>query len=234
MQYQDPDDDFFHTTCHIDVPLKDKIRRGEFVELEKLLQKKLKQHSGNQSDQKLEIFNRDGKAYLAPCLDRENKITGIVKWDQAFRVYATLYSEANPSRATEIWQYIDVIHRAARTFNWENVANYDYVFRQLMAAHPERKWSKTYTQMWNLNLCEPMVKNNYGNSGKNISSNRKNDGICWRFNKNKCKYGEHCRFEHRCSYCLVMGHPASKCYKKQGNKGKIEQNSSSEEKQNQK
>ena len=33
------DDDFFHLTCHIDSPLKNKIENGEFVDLDKLLPK---------------------------------------------------------------------------------------------------------------------------------------------------------------------------------------------------
>ena len=31
------DDEFFHLTCHVDVNLKSKIQRAEFVDLEKLL-----------------------------------------------------------------------------------------------------------------------------------------------------------------------------------------------------
>ena len=31
----DSDDNFFHVTCHLDLQLKQKIRRGEFVELER-------------------------------------------------------------------------------------------------------------------------------------------------------------------------------------------------------
>ena len=34
---QDADDDFFHVTCHIDTALREKIEKGEFVDLEKLL-----------------------------------------------------------------------------------------------------------------------------------------------------------------------------------------------------
>ena len=36
----DNDDEFFHLTCHIDASLKDKIEKGEYVELEKLLPKR--------------------------------------------------------------------------------------------------------------------------------------------------------------------------------------------------
>ena len=223
----DPDDDFFHITCHVEEPLRQRIRKGEFVELEKLLIKKHKLHRDSE-DQKLELYNKNGQTYFVPSVDRDTRITGLHRWDQAFRIYATIYSQANPTRAPEIWQYIDVIHRAARAFNWENVANYDYTFRQLMAANPSRNWSKTYTQMWNLTLCEPTSRINPGHgsgSGQGAHSNTsggKKTGLCWRFNKSSCKFGDNCRFEHRCNYCYGLGHGSNKCFKRTGGKSKDE------------
>ena len=35
----DNDDDFFHVACHVDPQLKAKIKKGEYVELDKLLPK---------------------------------------------------------------------------------------------------------------------------------------------------------------------------------------------------
>ena len=213
---RDPDDDFFHTICHVEQSLRDRIKRGEFVELEKLLKRgKL---SKSNDEQRLEIRNKDGVAYFTPSTDRDTRINGIGRWDQAFRVYATIYSRANPTRAAEIRQYVDVIHRAARIFSWDNVANYDFVFRQLMAENPLRNWSKTYTQMWNLTLCEPTNRLNHfgGQSGgkRRDTTQGSRDGTCWRFNKGKCRYGQHCRFEHKCSYCGSHNHAAIHCSRK--------------------
>ena len=155
MRYLDcEDDEFFHTTCHIESGLKQKIERGEFVELEKLLQRKLDPNK----DKRLHLVNRDGESFFVPASDREAKIDNVKKWEQAFRVYTTIYCHANPLRSAEILQYVDIINRAAQIFSWDNVAKYDYVFRQLMAAKPHRSWAKTYTQMWNITLNEP-IKN---------------------------------------------------------------------------
>ena len=66
--------------------------------------------------------------YLTPVSDREGKISGLRKWEQAFRVYAAIYSKANPCRAAEIWQYLHVINTAAASYTWDNVAYYDYTF----------------------------------------------------------------------------------------------------------
>ena len=40
IQNDDNDDEFFHLTCHIEPGLRQKIERGEFIELEKLLPKR--------------------------------------------------------------------------------------------------------------------------------------------------------------------------------------------------
>ena len=174
----------------------------------------------------MQLINKDGVTYFAPPIDRETKIDSIKKWEQAFRVYSTIYCNANPTRAGEILQYVDVIHRAAAIFNWDNVARYDYVFRQLMAAKPYRSWAKVYTQMWNISLNEPIKKfndNSYHNSGRNnngnsSSSSKKRNNICWKFNKGSCTYGKNCKFEHKCSYCSSTNHPVTNCTRKQNKK----------------
>ena len=117
------DDNYFHLACHVDENLKEKIEHGEFVDLEKLLPKQRPHKSGGE---RLEWVSKDGMTYLAPAQDRENHISNIWKWDQAFRVYAAIYCNVNPGRAGEIWQYIYVIHSAASTFQWDNVAYYDF------------------------------------------------------------------------------------------------------------
>ena len=155
LRYLDSEDDeFFHTICHIDPQIKEKIERGGFVDLDKLIQKKTQYEP---SEKRMQLVNRDGQSYFVPY-ERETKVDGIRKWEQAFRVYTTIYCQANPTRSGEILQYVDVIHRAASIFSWDNVAKYDYVFRQLMAEKPHRSWAKTYTQMWNITLNEPIKK----------------------------------------------------------------------------
>ena len=215
LRYLDhEDDEFFHITCHIDSSIKERIEQGLFVELEKLLQKKL--HA--QNDNRLQLVNKDGVSYFVPPIDRDTKIDSIRKWEQAFRMYSTIYCNANPNRSGEILQYVDTIHRAASIFNWDNVARYDYVFRQLMATKPHRSWAKVYTQMWNLTLNEPIKKFQESNSNYNHGSRangKKKDNICWKFNKNSCSYGKNCKFEHKCSYCGSHGHAALSCQKKQ-------------------
>ena len=80
-------------------------------------------------------------------------------WEQAFHVYAAIYMDVNPERSGEVWQYIHVINVTASSFQWDNVANYDLTFRQLMAFKPHRSWAKIYNQGWNLAMRDPLGKN---------------------------------------------------------------------------
>ena len=224
------DDDFFHLTCHIEPSLKHKIEKGEFVELEKLLPKDRTQFSqGGAKENRLEWVQRDGNTYLVSA-GRDAKISGIRRWEQAFRAYATIYCAANPHRSKEIWQYIAVINTAASAYSWDNVYNYDITFRHLMAFNPNRSWAVTYNQMWNLSMRDPLPKNqghkgffqfnssrassSSGSSATGNSSYKKKSDYCWNFNRGvPCKYGKRCKFIEKCSYCDSPTHGVNVCKK---------------------
>ena len=156
----DDDDEFLHVTCHIDGNLKIKIECREYVDLEWLLPKDPAGGGGNidlQDENKVEIVAKGRHTYFKPV--RDSQINGLRKWEQAFRVYAAIYTQANPERAGEIWQYMLEINVAASSYQWTNVTYYDVTFRQLMAFKPSRSWAKTYHQGWNLAMREPIETN---------------------------------------------------------------------------
>ena len=219
---QNQDDEFYHVTCHVDARLKQRIQNGEYIELETLIPK----HRGQmmKEDQRLQQYvSKNGSTYWAPP-ERESRINGIKKWEQAFRVYAAIYCEKNPTRAVEIWQYIHTINSAAVSFAWENIYYYDITFRQMMAEKPYRSWEKTYSQLWHAAMCDPLPKN--GGNSQHISQNNFGnvtsktgdwrDRCCWRFNRGKCKKWN-CPFDHRCTFCGSYSHNVKHCVKKNGN-----------------
>ena len=174
------DDNFLHVTCHIEPNLRDKIARGEFIELERLLPKQRGSYGQMNDDNRMNIVQRDGQTFFVPAQNPQ-RISSIRKWEMAFRVYATIYSEANPSRAAEIRQYVHIINIAASAYVWDNVSYYDTTFRQLMASNPMRPWSKIYNQMWNIAMREPLNRSGptsynqgYGSNGQNY--NRRSNG----------------------------------------------------------
>ena len=140
--------------------------------------------------------------------------------------------QKKPGRAREVWQYILVINMASLNFSWDNVYNYDIIFRQLMEFNPSRSWAVTYNQMWNLSMTNPLPKksgSNLGNrfgqyqssaSGNGSSKNNRPQGkriksdYGWSFNKGlKCKFGKSCRYIERCSYCDSVSHGVVACPK---------------------
>ena len=233
----DIDDQFFHVTCHLDDGLKGKIEQGEFVELDRLLPKVRNGRAGSQNEHKMDLIYKDGHSYFVPA-GSDNRITGIRKWEQAFRIYATVYSQANPLRAAEIWQYVHTINTAAGSYTWDNVSQYDVTFRHLMSQYPNRSWAKIYQQMWSLSMRDPIQRNNYqhrnahGNSfgnnsfsgghgqgssqhkpTQNTQNKPKKPNYCWTFNKGHCKAGASCNFVDRCSYCDAADHGLNACQK---------------------
>ena len=153
------EDESFHLTCHVHPNMRAKIQRGEFIELEKLLTRD-KFRNSSSAGQRMELVSKGGETFIMP-VEKDNKIMNVHKWEQAFRIYAAIYSHANRHRSAEIWQYIFVINSAASTYTWDNVASYDYMFRQLMACNPARSWANIYLQMWNLTMRDVIPKNNY-------------------------------------------------------------------------
>ena len=217
------DDDFFHLTCHIEPSLVAKIEKGEFVQLDKLLTKEKKHAS---EDNRMEWIHSEGSTFLAPVADRANRITNFRRWEQAFRVYATIYCGANPSRSREIWQYVSVISTASSSYQWDNVYEYDTTFRHLMAFNPSRSWAVTYNQMWNLCMKDPLQprgsfpprqggSNNGGFFQKGQTNEKKRKPkYCWNFNRGEvCKFGKKCRFIERCSFCDASSHGINACTK---------------------
>ena len=232
MRNFDQDDEFFHVTSQVDANLRLKIERGEFVDLERLLPKD-KFSGGPRNDdlnkQLFQLISQGTNSYMTPPDAKGARINNIRKWDQAFRVFAAIYTQANPSRSSEIWQYVYVIHTAAASNAWDNVSFYDVTFRELMASKPWRNWGKTYTQGWNLAFNNNsshagFLPSNGTNNNRYHQQQQQNnqqhswkDDCCWRFNKNKCKKtANECRYDHRCTHCAGWYHSYNNCRKRQG------------------
>ena len=223
-------------TCHISQNLKNKIAKGEYVDLEQLVPKdKYGRFIDTREESRVELVSKEGHTYFKSM--KESQINGLRKWEQAFRVYAAIYTENNPKRSVEIWQYMHVINVAASSFQWENVANYDLTFRQLMSYKPHRSWAKIYNQGWNLAMRDPLSRNNTANQ-QNNSNHRASQGngrrdwrddCCWKYNRNRCHKLE-CRYDHRCSYCGRWNHGFYNCHKRLRKEGRSSGETSSSHK----
>ena len=168
----------------------------------------------------MELIIKNGKAFWSPVSDGVS-INNFNKWEQAFRMYANIYTQTNPERAGQLIEYNHVIHSIATTFTWENVYSYDKGFRLHKAKHPQRSWAIILQQAWSMKLRDRVHRsdtpshysgNHSGNQHNNWQKNH-SGSPCRRFNKGKCNRGKECHYDHRCTYCNKFGHGVIVCRK---------------------
>ena len=204
------DENYMHLTAHVDETIQQKIEKGEYVDLGKLIPR---DRVIQEEDNRMQLVLKDAKSYWVLIVE-QTSINSYVKWEKAFRVYADIYSRANPFQATKLIEYSHIIHTILRSYSWDCVYLYDKDFRLHMARNPLRNWLVILQQAWSLCLRD---QNRYNfHAPHNNSNNRpqSHKDICCRYNAGRCTYGLRCKYEHRCSYCLKLGHVEINCRKK--------------------
>ena len=218
------DENYKIVGAHVDPAIKTKIINHEYVDFCRLI---AKDRVMVEDDNKIQWVIRQG----IPCCVPQVETTGInsySKWDQAFKVFTAIYTEAHPHKTGELIQYNHIIHTASQVYTWDNVYMYDKDFRIHISQYPLRSWAVVLQLAWNLRLTEKW-RNGYGSTDRGASAytnnNNNNDRNrygnkeeCRKFNRGRCTYGLRCKFEHRCSHCKRMGHGYYSCRK-------VEQNS---------
>ena len=136
------DDVYCQLGAHIQPNIRRKIEHGEYVDLAELLERS----KITDEDDRVQMINKNGRMYFVPANDRDNNtINCYEKWEEAFRMYAGIYSKAHPHRAIEIWHHVANIKEAADEYTWGSVYRYDKTFRDLMATFPNRMGNNLWT-----------------------------------------------------------------------------------------
>ena len=209
-------EDYYVLAAHLDQSVRDKIEKGEYIDLAKLIPK---DRMVTDEEQKLQMIVKNGQSFWVP-IHEGTAITNYQKWEQAFRIYTDVFVCANPSRSSELIQYAHIINTIASQFVWENVYAYDKDFRLHMSRHPARSWSLILHQAWALRLHDKLrTQNQHNDYHDNYKwhggKGKTRDNYCLRYNKTgKCTYGKGCHFDHRCKF----GHPICHCRKLQVDK----------------
>ena len=142
------DEGYMAVGGHVDEQTYVKIQRGEYVDFGKLIQK---DKVLVEEDQRLEMVVRAGRTFYVPVQETAT-IGSYVKWEQAFRVFANIYTKVNPHRSSELIEYNHVIHTISTVYAWDNIYMYDKDFRIHMGRNPELNWSTILQQAWSLRL----------------------------------------------------------------------------------
>ena len=212
------DESYIVVASHVDEVTIGKIQKSEYIDFSKLIPR---DRATSQDDQRLELVIRGGRSFYVPVTETPN-ITSYNKWEQAFRVYANIYTKVYPHRSSELIDYNHIIHTIAQSYTWENVYLYDKDFRIHMARNPECNWGLILQQAWSLRLKDRSQYTAHGNggySGHNTGNGMTGgdfahkNGPCRCYNKGKCTAGTSCRYHHKCSYCFKFGHAILTCRK---------------------
>ena len=210
------DEDYLLVAAHVDEGTQRKIANQEYVDFAKLVPR---DRVLSEEDSRLELVNRGGHTYFVPAATSTEMttISNFSRWEQSFRVFATIYTNYYPARASELIQYNHLIHTASLSFSWENVYAYDQDFRIHMSRHPKRSWGIILQQAWSVRLKDRLMNSGQGSRNSNGSNNHSGQqgknkrDTCYRFNHGKCSYGQNCKFEHKCLICNNFGHGAWNC-----------------------
>lgn len=137
---------------HLPQALKDKIRKGEFVEFGLLV------------DQKVDNFQPPGGFSLGLNATGQivvnqsrpqHRITTIHAWTNAFFVFTAIYLRSHPQRAQELLKYGHLLRTAASRFGGWGWRDYDIQFRMRQQSHPQNSWSVIDGELWTLYVAVP-------------------------------------------------------------------------------
>ena len=166
----------------------------------------------------MELIIKNGRTFWTTATSDNTAISNYSKWEQAFRVYSNIYTNACPEKSTELIQYNHIIHSIATTYVWENVYAYDKEFCMHLSRHPERNWGIILQQAWSMKLKDRLQKHDHGsnwsgNNNLNHQSNsrmktNKSSEACCRYNKRKCKFGPRC---HMITSVLIVAKWVTQC-----------------------
>ena len=197
-----------YLSAHVPPKIVEKIIRGEYVEFGSLIVE-------NQlpEDQRFELVSSDGGVPKYKPVSQSKKIDSWNRWQQAFRVYFSIYTVAYPSRITGLLEFENLIQVLSTRYPWNSVYNYERKFRIALSSETNPKWGVPDNVLMTTDLLAPMGKEKPGPGPvKGQAQNRQMGGqICFAYNAGKCTYGDRCKFEHRCSRCKKYGHSELTC-----------------------
>ena len=220
--------------ANVQLPLKERIWRGEYVELGQLTTV-----GPSPVDQPLmlAVDTTGGGLHLRPQ-SRSPAIRSIEQWTSAMLVFTSIFAERHSTRTRELLKYVNVVRTAAECgYNWKE---YDIQFRLRHARQPHASWAKVDTELWLLvataqthnfrpygygqAAARPATRGGWrpssfrGGSSASAGRRRQPTSVCFAFNSGQCAYGKNCRYAHKCQRCNDTSHRASSCPKASASK----------------
>ncbi len=220
--------------------LKEKIIKGEYIELGQLLETSMPKKVSNFTLN----MNNEGQIVWEDCRPKR-RITSIHAWTTAFIIFSGVFLEAHPHRTQELLKYMSLIRTAAARYQGYGWREYDRQWRLRQASQPLRSWAAIDSELWSLYAASGLPvqytrQNIRGVSHPNTTAfsttsfrgpgpvrsqntkmlpgqqgrtNRNTfNQVCFAFNAAGCGRNP-CKFQHSCTKCRGADHGAATCKK---------------------
>jgi len=185
---------------HVSQQLKDKIFKGEYIELGLLLDK-----SNSEVNKHLTI-DFEGQLVLKPKTVKP--VTDINMWLDAFIIYTSIYTSVHPESTQGMLKYMYNVKLGASRCNGLGWRDYDQQYRLKKAQSPTSPWGLVDQELWLLFMQRTPMYNNPQSpqaKGSNIQGRK-----CYEYNnRGRCTH-PYCRYSHSCLKCDGR-HPAANC-----------------------
>ena len=213
---------------NIPIATKEKIWKGEFVELSALLSSERPVRS---QQQQRWAFSTQGQSIIAQQAAEEGKeIKGIFSWTNAFLIFASVFLEKHAGRAQELIKYAASIREFAQKMPNTAWLKYDHDFRRKMARNPQALWSSIDMELYAKMLLQSTPNIGWKPATPSAAQQtpqrnfRSQGRTCFAYNAGTCtKTDSACQYAHRCQTCNKPGHPRGRCFasscKKCGKRG---------------
>ncbi|KAJ1140141.1 hypothetical protein NDU88_006501 [Pleurodeles waltl] len=184
-------------TAHVAAEVKEKIWKGEFVDIFSLIRAKRREAESKDKEPKSSFFG-----------DRKPKVEeSITNWLLGFNVFMSVLLEKKTELGASLIYY-------ANKYAW---LEYDRDFRWARVEDPSIGWDQTEVNVW----LECVNNKASGRQPFRTQAHSERKGSCWAFNRNACsRPAGSCKFRHNCSFCGHPSHPESKCIKKSKERGR--------------
>ncbi|KAJ1081348.1 hypothetical protein NDU88_001530 [Pleurodeles waltl] len=194
-------------TAHVAAEVKEKIWKGEFVDIFSLIRAKRREAESKDKEPKSSFFG-----------DRKPKVEeSITNWLWGFNVFMSVLLEKKTELGSSLICYANKILKAHHTYGGYAWLEYDRDFRWARVEDPSIGWDQTEVNVW-LECVNNKVS---GRQPFRTQAHSERKGSCWAFNRNGCsRPAGSCKFRHNCSFCGHPSHPESKCIKESKERGR--------------
>ncbi|XP_048249793.1 uncharacterized protein LOC125378379 [Haliotis rufescens] len=206
-------------SAHVRQVLRERVWRGEFVELTTLLPG-AQSHDDDDDDAFKMQMDSSGTLRFSPAKPANARALSIGQWTSAFHIYMSIYVVKHFCQSTiqVMFAYMETIRNAAVRSGGFGWSYYDQQFRHRMARDPIREWGKIDGELWLKHMTPTMSRVRENKTERlTVPFSRGRDltvNACWDYNRSRCARPE-CKFIHKCSNCGEQ-HPAYSCFRAKG------------------